>query len=122
MRESRRNGELEGTITDRDGGYTLIELVLVVLILGILSSVVIISVSGMRTEAADSSCDADVRSLAIAVETHFAEVGGSQIPPTGIGNDRFEQTLVDGGLSRAASTYHDLDADGVITPQEGSPC
>jgi prepilin-type N-terminal cleavage/methylation domain-containing protein len=120
--DSRRNGKIDTTTTVRDSGYTLIELLLVVLVLGILSTVVIFSISGMRTEAAESGCGSDSRILGTATETYFAEVGGSQIAPTGIGDDRFEQTLVDGGFLRVASAYYELDAGGVITPQEGSPC
>ncbi len=107
---------------DTDGGYTLIELILVVLILGILAAVVSLTITGMRTEAAESGCDTDVRQLGVAVEAYFAEQRVDTIPASGTDHDRFERTLVDSGLLRAASTLHDLDAAGVIIPQEPSSC
>lgn len=122
MRDSRHEPQLERRLTHRDGGYTLIELILVVLILGILTSVVVMSVSGVRTEAAESGCDADRRQLHMATEAYFAQFGGDVIAETGLTNDRYELTLVDVGVLRAASDYYDLDADGIVAPQEDSPC
>ena len=122
MRDTRQPDELERRITDGDGGYTLIEMILVILVLGILTTVVVVAVSGMRTEAADSGCDSDRRLLGTAAEAYFAHTGDAQIAATGAGHDRYERTLVTGGYLRAASTYHDLDADGIITAQGGSSC
>lgn len=122
MRDSRHEPQLERRLTHRDGGYTLIELILVVLILGIMTSVVVMSVSGMRTEAAETGCDADRRQLHMATEAYFAQSGGDVIAETGLTNDRYELTLVDAGVLRAASDYYDLDADGIVAPQEDSPC
>jgi len=105
-----------------DHGYTVLELIVVVLLIGLLTSVVIAAVGGMRADAADSSCDADRRSLAVAVEAYHAEHGTGPIPTTGSDHDRFERTLVAAGLLRGASAAHDLDADGVIQPEGNSPC
>ncbi|MDJ0771138.1 MAG: type II secretion system protein [Ilumatobacter sp.] len=109
-------------MTHRDHGYTLIEMIVVIVVLGLLTSVVVVAVTGIRTEAADSGCGADARQLAVAAEAYFAQTGASQIPSTGAGNDRFEQALVDGGFLRSASATHDLDADGTITTQGASSC
>jgi type II secretory pathway pseudopilin PulG len=97
-------------------------MLLVVMILGILATGAVVAVSGMRTEAAESSCDADRRQLAVAAEAFFAQAPADRIAPTGDGNDRYEQTLADGGFLRAVSAYHDLDADGIVDTQEDSPC
>lgn len=105
-----------------DDGYTLIELILVVMILGVLAAVVVMSVGGVSTEAAESGCGADQRQLGVAVESYFAEHGGSQLPATGAGQDQYEQTLVAVGLLKGVSEFHNLDADGAITPQAGARC
>jgi len=110
------------SVTGRDQGFTLIELTLVVLILGFLTSVVVIAVGGIRADAAESRCDADHRALAVAAEAHRAEYGTDPIPATGVDHDRFERSLVDAGFLRAVSIIHDLDADGVIQPEGTSPC
>lgn len=110
------------SIAQRDGGYTLMELLLVVSILGILGTVVVLSVSGIRTEAAETGCQADRHQLSVAAEAYFAQTGAKQIVAAGVGHNRFEQTLVDADFLRAPSSFHDLDTNGVVTPQGNSSC
>jgi prepilin-type N-terminal cleavage/methylation domain-containing protein len=108
--------------TQSDNGYTLIELVLVTLILGIVTSVVIFTVTGVHADAAGAGCDADDHTLGNATEAYFALHGATTIPATGIDNDRFEQTLVEQGLLREASEYYDLDATGATISEGDSSC
>lgn len=108
--------------TQRDEGYTLMELILVVLILGVLASVVIFAVSDVRADAAESGCGMDDRTLGSAAEAYFAQNGSTAIPATGTDDDRFERTLVDGGYLRAISDYYDLDANGAAAAESDSPC
>lgn len=110
------------TATQCDAGWTLIEIILVVLIVGILATAAVFAVGGLSAEAADSGCSVDDRSLAIAAGAYFAQTGRSSIPPTGTDHDRHERTLVDGGFLRDVSTYHDLDATGAATPEGNTPC
>lgn len=100
-----------------DEGYTIVELLLVVVILGILGSVTWLTLSGMTTEAADVGCRADRRQLEVAVEAYFAQTGSSSIPATGTGTDRHEQTLVDRGFLRSVSELHHVADDGDIDPE-----
>jgi prepilin-type N-terminal cleavage/methylation domain-containing protein len=110
------------TDTVRDCGYTLMELLLVVVILGVLTSVVALAVTGMSTEAAATGCLADSHLMHVAAEAFFAQTGNDTIPATGTDNNRYETTLVDGGFLRAPSSYHDLTPTGTITIEEGSSC
>lgn len=121
---TERPTHLPGSSNDpiTDHGYTLIEMIVVVVVLGVLGTVAVMSVTGLTTEAADTGCDADRHQLSIAVEAYFAQTGAGQIAETGTDHDRFEHTLVDGGFLRSVSTNHDLDADGIVTPQENSSC
>ena len=113
---------LESALTHRDAGFTRIEMMVVLMVLGILVSVVLIGVGGMRTAAADTACQTDRNELDFATEVYFAQLGGHTLPQTGQDNDRYERTLVHGGFLRAPSTYHNLDAAGAVNAQEGSPC
>ncbi len=108
--------------TGHDRGYTVLELIIVVLVIGLLASVVVAAVGGMRADAAESSCAADRRTLAVAAEAYHAEHGTDPITAMGVDHDRFERTLVAAGLLVAASSSHDLDADGVVRPEGNSPC
>lgn len=107
------------TATGGDG-YTLVELLLVVAILGVLTTVVGLAVTGMTTEAADTGCAADRYQLHLAAEAFVAQTGNRSIPATGADHDRHERTLVHAGFLRTTSSYHDLTADGELTPEHQS--
>lgn len=97
-----------------DEGFSLIELLIVIVILGILSTVVVFSVRGITDRGTDAACSHDARALATAVESYFAKHPTSVIPATGTGPARFEQTLVDAGLVRSATEYWDVAAEGYL--------
>jgi prepilin-type N-terminal cleavage/methylation domain-containing protein len=106
--------------TQDDEGFSLIELLIVIVILGILSTVVVFSVRGVSDRGQDGACAQDARALATAVESYFAKNGGSSIPATGAGAERFEQTLVDSGLMRGTTRYWDVAAEGYLVSV--TPC
>jgi prepilin-type N-terminal cleavage/methylation domain-containing protein len=108
--------------TPHDHGYTIIELLLVIVVLGILTTIVVLSVGGVTTEAQETGCAADRRMLETAGEAYFAQRRTSTIPDAGGGPDGYEQTLVDEELLRQTSEYFDLDADGALVAAAGSPC
>jgi general secretion pathway protein G len=56
----------------RDGGFTLVELLMVIVILGILASVVVFSVSGTVDKSRLVACQADVGSVTRAEEAFYA--------------------------------------------------
>ena len=105
-----------------DDGFTLIEMLMVIAILGVLATVVVMSVSGITAESADASCRTDGRQLQVAAEAFVAQTGLRQITATGTDHDRFERTLAERGFLHAPSPYHDLDDQGVVIPEENSPC
>jgi prepilin-type N-terminal cleavage/methylation domain-containing protein len=113
---------LRSSAGETDDGFTLIELLIVIVILGILATVVIISVRGITDRGEDATCDGDAHTLANAAESYFAKYGGTTIPAAGAGNDAYEQTLADDGLLREPSDLYDLDTDGVIVLVPSSRC
>ena len=84
----------------RDEGFTLIELLIVIIILGILSVVVVISVSGITNRGEESACEADERAVRTAAEAYFASNGNY---PVDMAQMVDEQFLSD------ASTLHTYD-------------
>lgn len=110
------------TTRHQDEGFTLIEMLMVVLVLGILSVAVVASVGGFSSAAEDSSCAADAHILGTASEAFFADRSLTAIPATGTSADRFEATLVSEGFMRTVSEFYDLDAAGQLMEVTESPC
>lgn len=103
-----------------DEGFSLIELLIVIVILGILGTVVVFSVRGITDRGQTTACEQDARTLATAIEAYFAQEATSTIPPTGTDPTMYEETLVAAGLSRDMSDYWDVTAEGYLVSV--APC
>jgi prepilin-type N-terminal cleavage/methylation domain-containing protein len=89
----------------RDKGFTLVELLIVIVILGVLSTVTVFAVSGITGRGEAARCDADERTVAVAVEAYYAQE--SEYPAN-------MAALVPNYL-REASTLHSVGTGGVVT-------
>jgi prepilin-type N-terminal cleavage/methylation domain-containing protein len=58
-----------------ESGFTLVELLVVIVILGILAAVVVFAVNGVQNRAKVSACKADVATVTTAGESYFAQKG-----------------------------------------------
>ncbi|HXW81040.1 MAG TPA: type II secretion system protein, partial [Acidimicrobiales bacterium] len=64
----------------RQEGFTLIELLIVVIILAILAAIVVFAVGTTATNAKQSACNADAKSVETALEAYKAQMGS--YPPS----------------------------------------
>ncbi len=102
-------------------GFSLVELLVVVAMLGILAAITVFTVRGTSASGEERACAADEQTVEKAADYYLAQNQLNVIPASGAGPDRFEQTLVDAQLLRSTSTYFDLAEDGTVTPT-GDPC
>ena len=103
-------------------GFTLIEILVVIVVLGVLASVVAFAIRNAADGSENSSCQADRRIVEDAKDYYMASNRVDAIPATGAADaDRYERTLVAADLLQDVSTYHDVAADGTIT-STGVPC
>ena len=105
-----------------DAGFSLVELAVYLAILGVLATVVAFGLHGIIEDGETSACESEQQAVGRAVESWFANNRGDSVPPTGMGPDRYEMTLVDAGFIRSASTDFDLSRDGSLSPAVGSHC
>jgi prepilin-type N-terminal cleavage/methylation domain-containing protein len=89
-------------------GFTLVELLVVVSILGILAAVVVFSVTGINNTSQSNACKTDASEVRTAVAAYQAQNGAATQPTMA--------NLVTGGFLQSASTLYTLTwPSGVIT-------
>jgi prepilin-type N-terminal cleavage/methylation domain-containing protein len=62
-------------IRSNEDGFTLVELLIVVVILGVLSGIVVFAVSAFNNDGVTAACKADMKNVEIADEAYFAKTG-----------------------------------------------
>jgi general secretion pathway protein G len=60
-----------------EGGFTLVELLVVIVILGILAAIVVFAVTGITSKGQSSACSTDAKTIQAAEEAAYASTSGS---------------------------------------------
>jgi len=66
----------------QDKGFTLVELLIVIVILGILATVTVFAVRGITARSQTNACQVERRALETAVEAFFVDSGTQTFPTT----------------------------------------
>jgi len=64
----------------QDKGFTLVELLIVIVILGILATVTVFAVRGITERSQDNACDVEKRALETAVEAYYVDSPSQDFP------------------------------------------
>lgn len=113
-----------------ESGFTLVELLVVIVILGILAAVVVFAVGGINNRGQVSACEIDKRTLRTAEEAHFAKLSTYTNQGTKAEVDAAPTTapngLVTGGFISSPPQYHKVinatATDYDIAAATGGPC
>jgi general secretion pathway protein G len=78
-----------------EGGFTLIELMIVIVILGILAAIVVFAVGGITDRGESSACKANVKTAEVAVEAYYAKHGSypASLNALTSGTDKFLKSV-----------------------------
>ncbi len=110
------------TIRRHDHGFTLVELLIVIVILGILATVTVFAVSGIIGRGETNVCATEGRVLGTAAETYIAQEQVDVLPASGVGDERYELGLVNAGFIKSTSDNWNLAEDGSLIQQAGATC
>jgi type IV pilus assembly protein PilA len=114
-----RSGQVLRARSNGEAGFTLVELLVVMLILGLLAAIAIPSFFNQRDKAKDSSAKEAVRTAETAMETYATDHDGSYAAAAPADLVNIEQTLNDVGarlhVTSTATTYT-VTVDSENTP------
>ena len=108
----------------QDKGFTLVELLIVIVILGILATVTVFAVRGITDRGQDNSCDVEQRTIETAIESYYAQ-NGDTLADNGWAVLADGQYLNDSASTLSANwtfTAGDADTPAVVTAAPGGKC
>ncbi len=121
FKTSQRFKALTPTIERSNKGFTLVELLIVIVILGILATVTVFAVRGITDKGTTSACNSDKVTLQTAAESYFSQYGGTTIVTSGnlpgttiAAGTTAGQTLVNAQYIRALPTNFDVQPNGSL--------
>jgi prepilin-type N-terminal cleavage/methylation domain-containing protein len=104
-----------------DDGFTLIEILIAIVLVGILSAVAVLGIGSLLGKAKSSACAAERDSLTTAVTAYFALNNVDKIPADPDNNVTPMDTIRLAGLINENSKMYAIGSDGSLTPIKNNP-
>jgi len=97
---------------NQDKGFTLVELLIVIVILGILATVTVFAVRGITDQGQDNACSVEKRTLDTAIEAYYAQ--NQTDPPNAAALNSYLGDPIDASVWTFTGAV--TAADGTVTP------
>jgi prepilin-type N-terminal cleavage/methylation domain-containing protein len=92
-----------------EGGFSLIELLVVIVILGFLSAIAVFAIGNLSGSSSQSTCQTTFRSVQLAVEAYKSQMGGYP-----------NATVANGGNQSLPATDNDLSSQNAAAAVTGA--
>ena len=86
-------------------GFTIVELLIVIVVIGILAAIVIVSYNGVTNRAKDTERSAELSSIQKALELYYTDNGGYPRCPSGSGPNLAPYTYTTGTVTGCLTNY-----------------
>lgn len=101
-------------------GFTLVELLVVIVILGILAAVVVFAVAGIGDNAKENACKTEGRTVKTAYEAYYAQFQTYPTTLAQVSTAPSSPTATTAKLLEAPPTYWTITGSGVVQTAAGS--
>ena len=105
----------------QDKGFTLVELLIVIVILGILATVTVFAVRGITDQGQSNACKATAKTYEVAIEAFYAQNGNS-VHPTGAALETAQLIRKYDGSAVAVSTPAAGGTTSTVAVVSGGKC
>jgi prepilin-type N-terminal cleavage/methylation domain-containing protein len=102
-------------------GFTLVELLVVIAIIGLLASIVLVSLNSARRKARDAKRKSDLEQIVLVMELYYDTYNTYIIPGTGWTGCSCGWFNYENGTDYVLSVAHGLEASGLISKAPRDP-
>jgi len=83
------------TLRSKQTGFTIVELLIVIVVIGILAAITIVAFNGVQKQARDTERTSEIKSMQKAIEMYKVENGEYPLQEDGVANAGYSMSLIE---------------------------